>query len=504
MSVIKKLAGETALYGISSILGRLLNYALVPLHTAIFLPGQLEITIHLYAWVALLNVLYTYGMETAFFRFSSKHKGGKIYYNLALTSIVVSSLLFSGVAVVFSSSLASALGYPGKGLYVSWLAIIIAIDAIVAIPFAQLRLEKKARQFATARVVNIVLNVFLNVFFLYFCKGIYEGKFLAELKPIISLIYSPALGVGYIFLANLIANAAFFPLLWKQFTDFRFQFDWHQLKPMWVYGYPILIMGLAGTVNLMVDRVMFKGLLPEGFYPGRTAGEALGIYGNCYKLSIFMSLVIQAFRYAAEPFFFSKAEEKNAPATFANVMKWFIIACAVIWLGVSANLDILKLIFLRKQIYWEGLSVVPILLLGNLCLGVYYNLSIWFKLSDKTGYGTLITAVGAFVAIVGNVLLIPVLGYMGCALTFLVSCFVMMTLCYLLGQKYYPIPYDMKSAVGYVGSAGLLIWLSWQFQPANQYVATAIHFLICGTFLLAIFLLERRTKRDSLIGAKHS
>lgn len=492
MSVIKKLAGETALYGVSSILGRLLNYALVPLHTAIFLPGQMAITVELFAYVAFLNVLYTYGMETAFFRFASKTKDPHTYYNAALTAIVLSSVSFSAIFILFSSQIAASLGYPGKGLFITWLALIVAMDAIVAIPFARLRLEKKARKFATARVVNIALNVFLNIFFLYFCRNVYEGNFLAGFKPLVDLIYSPTLGVGYIFLANLLANLAFFGLLWREFSVFRPVFNGSLLRPMLVYGYPILIMGLAGTINLMIDRIMLKNYLPEGFYPGRSAADALGIYGNCYKLSIFMSLVIQAFRYAAEPFFFSKAEEKNAPATFAEVMKWFIIACAVIWLGVSVNLDLLKMIFLRKQIYWEGLIVVPVLLLANLFLGVYYNLSVWFKLSDRTGYGTLITAAGAVVALAGNLLLIPVLGYMGCALAFLLSCFVMMSLCYVLGNKYYPIPYDLQSALGYVGGAGLLIWLSFQVTFSNPFVAAAFHFLLCAGYLLTIYLVEKR------------
>jgi O-antigen/teichoic acid export membrane protein len=493
MSVIKKLAGETALYGVSSILGRLLGYALVPLHTSVFHePKQMAIQVELYAYMAFLNVLYTYGMETAFFRFASKTKDEKTYYNTSLTAIILTSIAFSGSLILLSSSIASALGYPGKGLFVSWLAVIVAIDAIVAIPFARLRLEKKAKQFAVARIANIALNVLLNVLFLYFCKNIYEGKFLIGLQPLVNSFYSPTLGVGYIFLANLIANAAFFLILWPLFADFRFNFNAPLLKSMWVYGYPILIMGLAGMVNQMLDRVMLKSFLPEGFYPGRTSADALGIYGNCYKLSIFMSLVIQAFRYAAEPFFFSRGEDKNAPSTFANVMKWFVIACAVIWLGVSINLDILKQIFLRSPIYWEGLGVVPILLLGNLFLGVYYNLSVWFKLSDKTGFGTLTTALGAFVAIVGNILLIPVMGYMGCALTFLLSCFSMTALCYVLGNKYYPVPYDLKSAAGYLGGAGLLIFLSSQVHVDNQFMATAFHLLLCGLFLLGIFLAERR------------
>lgn len=496
MSVIKKLAGETALYGVSSILGRLLNYAMVPLHTAIFLPGELAITVKLFAYVAFLNIIYTYGMETAYFRFATKNTSNplevKNYYNSSLTSILLSSLLFSGIIILFAPEISTWLGYPGKELYVRWLAMTLAIDAIASIPFARLRLEKKAKQFAITRIINIGVNVAINLFFLFFCKSIYEGKYLPELRPLIDSIYVPTLGVGYIFLANLIANAAYILLLWNVLTDYRFKFDMQRLRPMWVYGYPILIMGLAGSVNLLVDRMLLEHLLPVGYYPGRTSNDALGIYGQCYKLSIFMSLVIQSFRYAAEPFFFSRAEDKDSPMVFANVMKWFIIACCLIWLGVSVNIDILKLLFLRNQVYWEGLNIVPWLLLGNLFLGIYYNLAVWFKLSDKTKYGTLITGIGAVVAVVFNILLIPVMGYMGCAITFALSCFVMAAICYVLGNKYYPIPYDLSAALGYIGAAGLLIYLASLLRFDNQWLTTGLHFLLCALYLSGIYLAERK------------
>jgi O-antigen/teichoic acid export membrane protein len=490
MSVLKKLAGETALYGISSILGRLLNYALVPLHTAIFFPAQMAIVVELFAYVAVLNVLYTYGMETAYFRFASKSDPEK-YYNTSLSAIMLSSLLFSVLIIILATPLTNALGYPGKEIFIIWFALIIAIDAIVSIPFARLRLEKKAKQFVFARMANIFLNVGLNFFFLWLCKDIYEGKYLLSLKPIVNLIYRPDLGVGYIILANLIANAAFFPLLWKSFARFKPTLQAETLKSMWIYAYPILFMGLAGTLNLMTDRLFLKNLLPDGFYPGRSSVDALGIYGNCYKLSIFMSLVIQAFRYAAEPFFFSQAEDKNAPETFANVMKWFVIACVFIWLGVSVNLDLLGAQFLRKPIYREGLGVVPVLLLANLFLGVYYNLSVWFKLTDRTHYGTIITTIGAVLTVVLNYLLIPVLGYMGCALTFLVSCFAMTVICYTLGQKYFPVPYKLMSAIGYITSAGILIYLVNVVQLDNQLWATGFHMAICITYTGLVFLLEK-------------
>jgi O-antigen/teichoic acid export membrane protein len=491
MSVLKKLAGETAMYGVSSIMGRLLNYALVPLHTAVFArPAEMSIIVELYAYVAFFNVLFTYGMETAFFRFASKTADRK-YYNTALSSILISSTLLSGSFILFSSEIASLLGYPQQGYIISWLAIILAIDAIVAIPFAQLRLEKKAAAFVKARIINIVINVALNFFFLWFCRNIYEEKWLVFLKPVIAPIYNPDLGVGYIVLANLIANAAFFLLLYRSFTQFRFTVRKDDIKSMLIYGYPILIMGLAGITNQMFDRTMLEKLLPQGFYDNLTSKDALGIYGNCYKLSIFMSLAIQAFRYAAEPFFFSQSEDKNSPHMFSDVMKWFIIVCALIWLGVSVNLDIIGQLFLRSPLYRTGLAVVPVLLLANLFLGVYYNLSIWFKLSDRTHFGTWITMVGAFISIAGNILLIPVLGYMGCAYTFLLSCFVMCLTCYMLGNKYYPIPYNVKSAAIYVISAGTLIYLAMHVSINNQIMATAFHLLLCLVFVALIFVMEK-------------
>jgi O-antigen/teichoic acid export membrane protein len=495
MSVLKKLAGETALYGVSSILGRLLNYLLAPLQTAIFLPGELAITVELFAYVAVLNVLYTYGMETAFFRFAAKSDQPEKYYNVALTAIILTSTLFSLLIIGFATPIANYLGYPGTEQYITWLAIILAVDAIVAIPFAKLRLDKKPKQFVFARMANIMINVGLNFFFLWFCRGVYRGEFLTGLQPVVRTMYNPALGVGYIFLANLIANLALFPLLGRLFAQFRFVLDRQTLAAMWKYGYPILIVGLAGIGNQMFDRIFLSRLLPEGFYPGRTSADALGIYGNCYKLSIFMSLAIQAFRYAAEPFFFSQSDNKNAPGVFADVTKWFIIVCAVIWLGVSVNLSWIGPLFLRKKIYWEGLSIVPVLLLANLFLGVYYNISAWFKLTDRTQYGTYLTFAGAAITVAGNVALIPVLGYMGCAIAFLASCAAMTVLCYVLGQKYYPVPYRIGSAVGYIAGAGGLIGVASLVEIDHPVLRFAFQAALCGAFLAAIVLIEKPALR---------
>ncbi|MCU0354032.1 MAG: lipopolysaccharide biosynthesis protein [Cytophagales bacterium] len=457
MSILKKLASEAALYGLPSIVGRSVYFLLVALHTRAFAPAESGVQAELFAYVAFLQVVYTFGMETSFFRFASRDNS-KQYYNLILSAVIAVSGAFTLFFVLFATPLINLLGYPGRESYLIMLALVVALDGIVAIPFARLRLERKPRRFAFVRMANILLNVLLNVFFLLFCRDIHAGRYLTFLQPVVNVIYKPEFGVGYIFLANLIANLAFIPLLWDLFSDFRFRFDAAAFRPVWLYGYPILIMGLAGVANQMFDRLTLKALLPDGFYPGRSSEAALGIYASCYKLSVLMNVVVQAFRYAAEPFFFSQAADKNAPGTFALVMKWFIIACCVLWVGISLNLDWLAPMFLRQPAYLEGLAVVPVLLLGNLLLGVYYNLTVWFKLTDRTRYGTWLTFLGAGVNILLNIMLIPVIGYMGCAVAFLLSCAAMTVACYLLGNKYLPVPYSLRSAGFYVGSAAVLVF----------------------------------------------
>ena len=491
MSVLKKLAGETASYGISTILGRSLNFLLVFIHTAAFMPGELGINIKLYSYVALANIIYTYGMETAFFRFAPENQTK--YYNIIQSAVIVSSLFFSGILIIFSSPIIAYLGYAGKETFLIWLALIVAIDAITAIPFARLRLEKKTLRFVKAKIINILINVFLNILFLLVLKKIAEGDYFTSLQPIAQKLYNPKIGAGYIFLANLIANATFFYFLRPEFRDFKFQFDKQEFKKLWIYAYPIMIMLIASTFNMVFDRMLLERLLPEGFYPNRTSQEALGIYGNVYKLSIFMSLATQAFRYAAEPFFLSKTGDKNSPEVLADVTKWFLITCIFIWLGVSLNLDWLKMLFLRQKIYWEGITVVPVLLLANLFLGVYYNISVWFKLNNKTYFGTLITFIGLGITIIANIVLIPRIGYMGCAVAFLISCFSMTALCYWLGQRYYPVPYKIGSALGYIISAGLLIYCVVQIQFDSLWLSIPYHLILLFLYTAGVVIVERKT-----------
>jgi O-antigen/teichoic acid export membrane protein len=490
--VAKKLAGQTAAYGISTILGRVLNYLLVPLHTSVFTnPEAYGIIGGLYAYVGFFNVLYTMGLETAFFRFANRPGVNRDQlYNRVLSFILVTSVLFTGTILVFIQPLSELIDFPDQQLFISWLAIILAIDAITAIPFARLRLENKALKFAGIKMANILLNVLGNVFIFLFCHQIYMGHILPALKPLVATFYFPEWGLGYVFLINLLSNLLLIPMLWREFARLRFTLDLAFMKPVLKYAYPLMFMGFAGMVNELLDRILLVEFLPDNFYPGLSNKGALGVYNACYKLAIFMSLAIQAFRYAGEPFFFSQAKEKNSPQTFAMVMKWFVIVCIFIFLFVSVNLDVFKL-FIRSEAYYQGLGVVPILLIANLFLGVYYNLSVWFKLTDKTQYGTLIGFGGAAITILLNILLIPHLGYMGCAWATLACYFSMAAACYFFGQKYYPVPYPVATLLFYLAVAIGLYFISAYVDLEALIWRHLFHLGLCGAFLLLVLVVEK-------------
>lgn len=500
MSVVKKLASDTALYGISSIVGRFLNWLLVAVHTRVFdQPKLLADNNQLYVWVILLNILYTYGMETAFFRFAKK-ENRQAYFNLIVTYIILSSVLFSLIIFFYATPIINWMGFPGKERLIVWFAIILATDAIAAIAFVKLRAENRAKRFVFVRITNIFINIGLNAFYLIFCKYIHEGLFLESWKPFADYFYNPSIGPDYIVWANFIASLITILLLWREFIDFRFSVDFQKFKPVLIYAYPLLIMGLAGAINQTADRLMLTKILPEGFYKGLTSDDAFSIYANVYKLSIFMLLVVQAYRYAADPFFFSKAEDKNSPSMLALATKWFTIACILIWVGVSINIDLISLILGKN--YRSGIIVVPILLLANLFIGVYQNISMWFKLSDKTHFGTYFTIIGMVITVILNIILIPIWGYVGCAITFAISSFIMMVLCYYYGQKYYPIPYELKSVITYLIIAGIFIVISWQIKIESLLFAIPFHILLTLLFVFGIVVSERTSLGIRLGGTK--
>ena len=498
MSIAKKLVSQTAVYGVSSIVGRVLTYLLVPLYTGAFAAAEYGVVTGLYAYVSFLNVVFTYGMETTYFRFANRPgTDRRELYDRSLSLLLLSS---AGLALLLMALARPLLGLldigPGYERYFYWVALILAFDAVSAIPFARLRLENQARKFATIKMAGIVVNVALNLFFIVLCPAVASGKWLPALGPLVARVYDPGLGVGYVFLANLVASAATLLLLGRELLDFRFRFSWGPLQPLLKYAYPLMLMGLAGMVNETFDRILLAKWLPTGFYPGQSSLTAVGIYGACYKLSIFMSLVIQAFRYAAEPFFFAQSTEKNSPATFALVLKWFTLCCAVIFVVISLNVEDFGKIFLQRAEYRQGLAVVPVLLLANLFLGVYYNLSVWFKLTDKTYYGTYIGAGGAVLTIALNFLLIPVLGYMGSAIATLACYFMMAVLCWRLGERHFPVPYPVARLGLWLTLAVGLVALGWAVPMTTAWGPRhAWHVGLSLAFVGALWLGEGRRLR---------
>lgn len=460
-SFIKKLAGETAIYGISTIVGRTLNYLLVPLYTAIFQPREYGIITELYAYVAFLTILYTYGLETGYFRFASNGPDEeKKIYQTTITALLISSILLSGILILAATPLTILLQYPGKEKYIVWLALILSTDALTAIPFAKLRWEKKAKRFTSIKLINIILTILITVFLLILCPYLAKNSSSPRVIHLLSFIYNPKRHIEYVFIANLIANLFTLGLFYRYFIKVKLKLSFAYFKKVLSYSMPILLIGLAGMTNEMLSRIMLKWRLPENFYPGKTNLDAVGIFGACYKLSIFMSLAIQAFKFAAEPFFFSQSKDKNSPQLFADVMQGFILVCCILFLAVSVNLHLLGTIFLRNKTYHDALHVVPILLLANLFLGIYYNLSTWFKLTDRTYFGTYFSLIGAGLTILLNYIFIPIGGYEVSAYITLLCYISMAAICYYYGQKYYPIPYQTKSALLFITTTCLFVYLT--------------------------------------------
>ncbi|MEQ9437943.1 MAG: lipopolysaccharide biosynthesis protein [Cyclobacteriaceae bacterium] len=489
MNPLKKLAGQTALYGVSTILGRILNYALVPIHTAIFALENYGIITELYAYVAFFNILYTFGMETAYFRFTARVQGDEraerqVYYAV-FTTIFLISTLSSALLLLNADTIAASLGYAGLGYIVRWLAIILWIDAVVAVPYARLRHENRPLRFTITKISAIVLQVVLNLFFLFLLPKIHTTT------TWLDALYQLDLGVGYVFLANLIGNAIIPFMLWRYLIQVRFRLDAAVLRPMLVYAFPIFLMGVGGMINENIEKILLNDLLPVDFYPDKTPQQALGAYGACYKLSIFMMLAIQAFRYAGEPFFFSNAEDKEAPQLFAQVMHYFTIFSILILVGVSVNVDLLGHLLIPNSIYWDALYVVPFLLFAKLLYGIYINLSIWFKLTDKTYFGTVTSVIGAVITLAGNFLLIPVLGYLGSAVASITCFMVMCLVCYYYGRKYYPIPYNFTPSFWYLLAALLIIYGTFKLELSSELLKNMINIGITLVFATVVFLIER-------------
>ena len=467
---------------------------LVPMYTRIFTTDQYGVVTEMYAYVAFLIVILTYGMETAFFRFSSKAENKTEIYSSTLISILVTSTIFISLTSLFSVPIANWLRYPNHTEYVIWFAIIVGLDALSAIPMAKLRELEKAKLFVGINLVNIFVNIGLNLFFLVYCRNHFSTYGEAS-NWLIKAFYNPDIGVGYVFISNLVATVIRTLLLLPQMLKINFVYNMSVIRKMLVYSLPLLIAGLAGIVNETVDRVMIKRILmnSNGELGARELKETiamtkLGIYGACYKVSIIITIFIQAFRYAAEPFFFTQQKEANAQEVYRDVMNYFIIAASSIFLVIMLYIDLVML-FVGKD-FRVGVTVVPILLMANICLGIFFNLSIWYKLTGKTMYGAFIALFGATITIVLNYLWIPSLGYMGSAWATL-FCYLSMTiLSYVIGQRHYPINYNVLKGIGYPLSVLFLYYISTLISPvpggSHYFINTVILLLFVGV----VFIIE--------------
>ena len=474
---MKILAKETAIYGVSSIVGKFLNWMLVPLYTYVLQQqSDYGIVTNLYAWTALLLVILTYGMETGFFRFANKEgENPQTVYSTSLIALFTTSLLFVVACVVWQVQIADALGYPAHSEFVAMLGIVVAIDAFASIPFAYLRYKKRPLKFAALKLLFVFLNIVLNLFFLVLCPKIQDWSVIASW-------YNPDYGVGYVFVANIMATAIqtlfLMPSILEGLRGSKGIFSLDLLKQMLKYSLPLLVLGVCGIMNQTLDRILFPF-----FYTGEDAQTQLGIYGACFKVAMVMMMFTQAFRYAYEPFVFAKHKDKQSVAAYADAMKYYIVFSYMILLGMIFYLDLLK--FIIAPSYWEGLKIVPVVLWTYIFQGVYFNLSFWYKLTDKTQWGAYFSIIGVVITFGLQVVFVPRIGYMASALSSTICYMAIMLLSYLVGRKHLTIPYDLRRIgvytlvvlvllAGYYAIAHLL--------PINEWIKMSI-----GTILLVIY-----------------
>ena len=492
MNPFKKLAGQTAIYGVSSILGRILGYLLVPLYTRVFLPGEYGTVNVFYAYAAFLIVILTYGMETAFFRFNENEKDKEKVFSTGMISLIFSSLIFLLFTSVFAKNIAGWIDYAGHPEYVLWFAWMLSLDALSRIPFARLRAQNKAVLFAGINLISISVNFGLNLFFILLCPYCLRHESWGVINRLVHLVYRSDWGIEYIFISNVVASAVTLFLLVPQFLEMRWKLDKKLLKAMLIYAFPLLFAGMAGMVNETFDRLLLRYLLPRDI-----ATYQVGIYSACYKISILMTIFIQAYKYAAEPFFFAQAKEKDAKIVYARIMDYFIITVSFIFLVTMIYLDDFIMRKLIGKNYWEGKGVIPILMMANLFLGVYYNLSIWYKLTAKTIWGAWLSVIGAVVTLVLNFWWIPlgaehlIHGYLGSAWATFICYALMMMLSYIIGQHFFPVKYNLFKFFGYLGFAIILYAISIFAVIDEPYLRIIFHTFLLVVFAAGVYLIEK-------------
>ena len=484
MSGFKSLFKQTFIYGLATVLPRMLSFLLVPLYTSeavLANPAEYGKVSVIFSYFVLFNVILAYGMETAFFRFFNKEDDKDKVVSTSTVSLIVSSLAFFILALVFQNQISSFIDIDVK--YINLVIWILLLDALVIIPFAWLRANEKPMRYAIIKILNVIINIGLNLFFLLALKD------LAESGGLFENIYKPNFEISYIFIANLVASAVTLLVLLPFYTKLRYKFDKTLWKQMMRYAIPVLIAGVAFSINETFDRILLKELLPAD-----VADNDIGMYSACYKLALFMTLFATAYRLGIEPYFFSHAKTKNPQKNYANILEFFVAFGSIILLTVVVFADVLKPFIIRSEAYWEAMWIVPIILLANFCLGIYHNLSVWYKITDRTKFGAYISVVGAIVTLVINFMFIEAYSYKASAVATLIAYAVMMLLSYYFGRKYYPIPYNLKKIGLYLFVSIGLSSLSF-YKYRGEYVIGIAMLIV---FLGIVIMLEKNQLKQVL------
>jgi len=479
---VRKLAGQTLIYGLGTIIPRFLNYGIMTFfYTRVFTTAQYGVVTELYAWMVLLLIILTYGMETGFFRFSQKNEDFEKVYSTALISLFATSLMFVVLVFIFIEPVSALLKYSENQDYVRMFAAIIAIDAFSAIPFARLRKENRPLVFSFIKLMNVIVTISVVLFLLLIAPGIYEKS-----DGWFRRIYDPGYGVGYVFLANLIGSTFTLIMLIPYIVKTRLAF----YRDIWLrmigYSFPLLIAGLSGSINDALDKVILRRMIGE-----ENGLETVGVYGAGYKIAVLIALFIQMFRFAAEPFFFERAKHENAKETYAFVMRYFVIIMLIVYLFI--NLYISGIQFIVGANFRDAIVVVPIVSMAYIFYGIYVNHSIWYKLNDLTRFGIYITVTGAVITVLINVLLIPAYGYMASAWAHVASYGAMIIMSFILAEKRYKVHYDMKRLVPYFGIALVMVIFSSNFNYPNLMAEITIN-----SFFIVLFIMYAQYK-DKLL-----
>jgi len=472
------------IYGLGSILPRVLNYLILTIfYTYVFGIKPYGILSELYAYLVIVLVVIEFGMESGFFRFAKDKEAVRKVFSHATGFVTILAFLWMAGVYFCIDPISTSIHYNDNKEYIIWMAWIVAIDSITLVPFAKIRQEEKALRFTLLKLFNVLINIALVITFLVIFPWINKQSITLP-----GWLYDPNLGVGYVFLANLMTSALMFFLLIPELRNFQWKFDRNFMGKLLKYSAPLVIVGLAGAINDSGDKIFVKLITGD-------QGQ-VGIYAANYKMAVLMMLFIQMFRYAFEPFLFKVSKDKNAEETYALVMKYFVITGLCLFLITALNIDIFKVLLLRRKIYWEGLAVVPIVLVGNFFLGVYYNLSVWYKVKDLTRYAAIMASIGALVTIILNWTLVPVIGYMGAAWATLACYMSMMVISYFWGRKVYPVPYQTGIMIAWTALALVLYGISALVKPENFALRVVWDGLLMLVFIVIVGLKEKSMVRS--------